>query len=49
MKTYLIKTNSDEMWNKFKSACALRGHKIKDAIETAIWMYIRNTPQKDKK
>jgi hypothetical protein len=47
MKTYLLKIQ-DDTWHRFKIAAAVKGHTLKAALETAIFMYIRNTKPEDK-
>jgi hypothetical protein len=39
-KTYLFRIDDEETWRRFHSICALRGIKIKDAIEEMIKKFV---------
>jgi hypothetical protein len=46
VRPYLLKIKDERMWQAFKVAAVTKGYKIKEAMEVAIRMFIKDTPKK---
>jgi hypothetical protein len=49
MKTYLLKIKDEKMWQDFKVAAVKNDYNIRQALEKAMDVFIRNNPKSKEK